>query len=208
MQVPPRKASSASATDEFQQELIALLPHLRAFSHALCHHRDLAEDLAQDALANAWRCRRQFESGTNLKAWLFTILRNQYYSRRRRTWRETPWDENKGERILAPQDQQLWSLALSSMARAIRALPDAQRDALILIAAGGFSYGEAAKICKTPVGTMKSRVARGRAALIQNLNNPQRRPRRRSVTQNSGFNDILAQLSALTPADAHSIAYA
>jgi len=208
MQLPTRDAHSALPSKDFQQDLVALIPNLRAFSRTLCRHRDLAEDLAQDALAKAWRCRGQFEPGTNLKAWLFTILRNQYYSYKRRAWRETHWDEIKGDRIAAPPDAQLWSLELSDTAHALRTLPDAQREALILIGAAGFSYGEAAKICATPVGTVKSRVARGREALIQSLDDPHNRRRCRSVEQNGASNDILAQLSALAPAGAHSIAYA
>jgi RNA polymerase sigma-70 factor (ECF subfamily) len=207
MQLPVRNAPTASPPNGFQRDLVALIPHLRAFSRVLCRHRDLAEDLAQDALAKAWRFHRQYESGTNLKAWLFTILRNEFYSHKRRAWRETHWEEDKGERIPAPQDSQLWSLELSDTARALRALPDFQREALILIAVGGFSYLDAAKICKTPVGTVKSRVARGRAALVENLESPHGRPRRRPVEQISGSADILGQLSALMPG-AHSAAHA
>src|SRR6185437_13107847 len=207
MPAPPCKAPSVPASGGFQRELVALIPFLRAFSRTLCHHRDLAEDLAQTALAKAWQHRERFEPGTNLKAWLFTILRNEFYSDRRRAWRETHWDEIKGERIAAPADSQLWSLELSDTARALRNLPDLQREALILIAAGGFSYVDAAKICQAPIGTMKSRMARGRAALAQNLDSPHGQPRR-AAGENSGSDDILAQLRALTPADAHSIAYA
>lgn len=190
----------------FQRDLVVLIPYLHAFSRALCHHRDLAEDLTQDALAKAWRARRQFQAGTNLKAWLFTILRNEFYSHRRRAWRETHWDQVKGDCIEAPPDLQVWSLELSDTAHALRALPNNQRDALLLIAAAGFSYEHAAKICKTPVGTMKSRVARGRAALVKNLNGPPNR-RSRLVDQAGGTNDILAQLSVLMPAGAPSAAY-
>ena len=208
MQLPKRDAPSASSSKDFQQNLTALIPYLRAFSRAICRHRDLAEDLAQDALAKAWRCRSQFEPGTNLKAWLFTILRNEFYSHKPRVWRETRWDEFKGDLIAAPPDAQLWSVELSDTAHALRALPDAQREALILIGAAGFSYRDAAKICETPVGTMKSRLARGRMALIRNLDGPHNRRRCRSVDQIYGSNDILAQLSALMPADAGGIAHA
>ena len=207
MPAPPSKVASVPASGGFQRELVALIPFLRAFSRTLCQHKDLAEDLAQTALAKAWQYRRRFEPGTNLKAWLFTILRNEFYTYRRRAWRETHWDEIKGESIAAPADSQLWALELSDTARALRSLPDLQREALILIAAGGFSYVDAAKICQAPIGTMKSRMARGRAALVQNLDCPQRPPHG-AAGQISGSDDILAQLRALTPADAPRIAHA
>ena len=208
MHLPTRNALPASPPNGFQRDLVALIPHLRAFSRVLCRHRDLAEDMAQDALAKAWRFHRQYQSGTNLKAWLFTILRNEFYSHKRRAWRETHWDEDKGERIAAPQNSQLLSLELSDTARALRALPDFQREALLLVAVGGFSYIDTAKICKTPIGTVKSRVARGRAALVENLDSPQRRPRRQPAAQNNGANDILTQLGALMPPGAHGSAHA
>lgn len=80
----PEKSNSLSATDQFQRDIIALIPHLRAFARSLCRQPTLGEDLAQEALARAWRSRERFQRGSNLKAWLFTILRNEYYSQRRR----------------------------------------------------------------------------------------------------------------------------
>ena len=207
MQLPTSTAVTALPSPAFRRDLVALIPYLRAFSRALCRHRDLADDMAQDALAKAWRCHRQFETGTNLKAWLFTILRNEFYTHKRRSWRETHWDENKGEGIPAPQESPLWSLELSDTARALHALPDIQREALILVGAGGLSYADTAKICKTPLGTIKSCVARGRAALIQDLDDKQRRPQRRP-TDIGGAADILAQLSVLMPKNAPSAAHA
>src|SRR5271156_4792461 len=102
MKVPTHDAPSPSPPRDFQQDFIPLIPHLRAFSRAICRHRDLAEDMAQEALAKAWRCRDQFEPGTNLKAWLFNIFRNEFYSHKRRAWRETRWDESKGDRAAPP----------------------------------------------------------------------------------------------------------
>ncbi len=197
-----------STAPQFQRDLLALIPHLRAFSHSLCRRRDLGEDLAQDALAKAWRSRGSFDPGTNLKAWLFTILRNEFYSQKRRAWRQTDWDEAKGHRIAGAPDAQLWSLALSDTAHALRELPEGQREALILIAAGGFSYEDAANICGTKVGTMKSRVARGRQALLNMLDGKDRFTRCASVSHDGGSHDILAQLNALTPADTRGAAHA
>jgi len=208
MKSKDRKQISSVPVAPCQDGLVALIPHLRAFSRILCRDPALAEDMAQDALAKAWRSRSQFQPDSNLKAWLFTILRHQFYSHRRRAWRDTQWDETKGERIAVPPNSQHWALELSDTAHALHELPDIQREALILIAAGGFSYEEAAKICDAPVGTMKSRMARGRAALMQSLDGDTKHPRDLSVRRNGGTNDILAQLKALTPADARRTALA
>src|ERR1700743_75941 len=150
------KPASRGMARDFQRDMVALIPHLRAFARSLCHQQDLGEELAQETLAKAWRARERFEPGTNLKAWLFTILRNEYHSHGRRAWRQAHWDEDKAGRIAAPADLQLLSLELSDTANAMRDLPDSQREALVLVAAGGFSYEEAGKICGVPVGTVKS----------------------------------------------------
>ena len=198
----PRLLRDPSAC--FQRDLVALIPHLRAFSRTLCGTKASAEDLAQDALAKAWRARDSFEPGTNLKAWLFTILRNEFYSYGRSAWRQTPWDENLAESIPAPARAQEWAMQLSDAARALRELPDAQREALILISAGGFSYDEAAKICGVAAGTVKSRVARGRKALLQKLDGHTPLATRMQMHVTNGTNDIMAQLNALTT---HNAAY-
>jgi RNA polymerase sigma-70 factor (ECF subfamily) len=208
MKSKTREPVSTTRGDPFQTALVALIPHLRAFSRILCRNPVLAEDMAQDALAKAWRSRCQFQEGTNLKAWLFTILRHQFYSHQRRAWRDAQWDETKGDRIAAAPNSQQWAMELSDTANALHELPDIQREALILIAAGGFSYEEAAKICDAPVGTMKSRLARGRAALMQSLDSDEKHARTSSVRRDGGTNDILAQLKALTPAEAPRAALA
>ena len=200
MKLQQHKKPSQNPGNQFRQDILALVPHLRAFARNLCRGADMAEDLAQEALVKAWRSQDRFEPGTNLKAWLFTILRNEFYSQRRRNWRQTRWDEVKAERIAAPPDPQFWALQLSDTERGLRDLPDGQREALILIAAAGFSYEEAAEICGTAIGTMKSRVARGRLALADILDgktNFADRDRRMDPSDS-----ILAQLSALTPAGA------
>jgi RNA polymerase sigma-70 factor (ECF subfamily) len=193
----PAKTSDARG---FQKDMVALMPQLRAFARVLCHHRELGEDLAQETLVKAWKARSHFEAGTNLKAWLFTILRNEFHSHARRAWRQTHWDEIKGDRIAGAADPQMWSLDLSDTAHALRELPDHQREAVVLVCAGGFSYEDAAQICGAPVGTLKSRVARGRAALIETLDGDRKITRSPSVTQSGGSDDILAQLAALAPA--------
>jgi RNA polymerase sigma-70 factor (ECF subfamily) len=197
--------SNPPSPPSFQSELLALMPHLRAFARSLCHNRELAEDLVQDTLTKAWVARARFEPGTNMKAWLFTILRHELYSHGRRAWRQVHWDSDKGERIPAPANQQLWAAELNDAAHVLHSLPDHQRDAIILVSAGGFSYEEAAEICDVPIGTMKSRVARGRTALTETLAG--NLPLKRHVLNGSPGEDILAQLSALTPADAHRAAF-
>ena len=81
--------------EDFREKLVELIPFLRAFARTLCGHRDEADDLCQEALAKAWQSRATFEPGTNLKAWLFMILRNQFYSEKRRAWRQKPWEDRK-----------------------------------------------------------------------------------------------------------------
>jgi RNA polymerase sigma-70 factor (ECF subfamily) len=201
--LPPSRAAP-----NFQRDLVALIPQLRAFSHALCGRRAIAEDMAQEALAKAWRSRDRFESGTNLKAWLFTILRNEFYSHSRRAWREAHWDEDLGERIPAPAREQEWAVELADTARALGELPEHQREALILVAAGGFTYEDAARICDTPVGTLKSRVARARVALLELLDGDKLLPRHAPPCAKGALEDVLAQLTLLMPRAAASAAYA
>ena len=157
-----KRKSSSSPSDLFRRDLLALIPQLRAFARSLCNHRELAEDMAQGTLVKAWQAHTAFRPGTNLRAWLFTILRNEFYTYRRRSWRQSHWDEIKGGRIATPAEPQHWALELSDATRGLHELPDGQRESLILVAAAGFSYEEAAEICGVPVGTVKSRVARGR----------------------------------------------
>lgn len=153
---------------QFKIDLIALVPQLRAFAHTLSGDHAGADDLAQEALIRAWQHRASFEPGSNLRAWLFTILRNHFYSSRRRASRRAPWNQDVAER--AGQDGgQIWAAELSDVARALRSLPIEQREAVILVGAGGFAYEEAASINECAVGTIKSRVARGRRALIAML---------------------------------------
>jgi RNA polymerase sigma-70 factor (ECF subfamily) len=198
---------SSLPNDQFQSDLIALIPHLRAFSRSLCSRRDLAEDLAQEALVKAWRARDSYISGTNLKAWLFTILRNTFYSQGRRAWREAHLDVGVAESIAAPPKEQDWSIELTDVARALRKLPDAQRDAVILVGAGGVSYKDAAKICSANIGTMKSRVARGRIALLGFMEGVNPLPLRSVEPPTTGSDDIFAQLGALTRTDQGLTAY-
>lgn len=184
--------------ESFRANLVALIPFLRAFAQTLSGRREEADDLCQEALAKAWQARATFEPGTNLKAWLFVILRNQFYSEKRRAWRQKPWDQGVADQTLVSHGEQQSALSLSDLARNLRLLPDEQREALILVGAGGFSYEEAAGICKCAVGTIKSRVARARVALAQSIEG--KRPRRHQPpADKSATADILSQLDDLVP---------
>jgi RNA polymerase sigma-70 factor (ECF subfamily) len=152
---------------EFTRELLSLVPHLRAFARTLAQNAADADDLAQDALAKAWAGRRAFAAGTNLHAWVFTILRNLYYSDARRSWRRLPLDQDYAERTLVAPERSDATIAVDQLRLAIAALPREQREALILVTAAGFSYDQAAAICGCAVGTVKSRVSRARESVWQ-----------------------------------------
>jgi RNA polymerase sigma-70 factor (ECF subfamily) len=149
----------------FQRELVKLIPHLRAFARTLTGNAAQADDLAQDAMIKAWDARNSFQLGTNMKAWTFMILRNQFYSDKRRSWRQIQLDQEAAERTLVAVDNPEAPLALDELRLAMAMLPDEQREALTLVGAGGFAYEEAADICGCAIGTVKSRVSRARKAL-------------------------------------------
>src|SRR4030081_2867919 len=112
----PTSASSAHAQKpdnlDFKTELLGLVPFLRAFARSLTGNQEAADDLAQETLVKAWQSRASFIPGTNLKSWLFTILRNQFYSDRRRAWRQAPWDETAAERVPVARGEQIWAVQL------------------------------------------------------------------------------------------------
>ena len=149
----------------FKAELVALIPHLRAFARTLAGDPTAADDLAQDAMMKAWDARASFQMGTNMKAWTFMILRNQFYSEKRRSWRQSQLDQEAAERTLVAVDDPEAPVALDELRQGLAMLPPEQREALILVGAGGFAYEEAADICGCAVGTVKSRVSRARRAL-------------------------------------------
>jgi RNA polymerase sigma-70 factor (ECF subfamily) len=199
----PTKDRSICDTDvkdsAFRAEMIALIPFLRAFARTLSGHRDDADDLCQETLAKAWQSRAAYQMGTNLKAWLFMILRNQFYSDRRRSWRQQPWHDSDAENLQATQDDQDAKLDLSDLSRALRLLSDEQREALILVGAGGFSYEEASSICGCALGTIKSRVARGRTMLQELLECQSPEPLGRREDRGDAVDEILGELDRLSP---------
>jgi RNA polymerase sigma-70 factor (ECF subfamily) len=160
------KGRSIMPTDaDFGTELLTLVPHMRAFARSLCANRELADDLTQDTLEKAIKAAASFTPGTNMKAWLFMILRNQFYSYKRRSWRSTELDPEVAERSLVAVNNPAGALELDELRRAMAMLPDEQREALILIGAGGLSYEEASEITGVAIGTVKSRVSRARDRL-------------------------------------------
>jgi RNA polymerase sigma-70 factor (ECF subfamily) len=196
-----------NAAAEFEAGLTKLMPFLRAFAQSLSGEPELAEDLAQGALANAWRSRGSFTPGSNLKAWLFMILRNEFYSHQRRAWRQVLWDAEALETIPVPPGEQQWAVELSDTARALRGLPDAQREALILVGVGGFSYEDAAALSSKAVGTMKSRVGRARKSLRRILDGQAALPAKSRPANGTAMTEILAQLSLLSAPPAVASAF-
>lgn len=153
----------------FKRELLATLPGLRAFAVSLIGSHDRADDLVQDTIMKAWAKQESFELGTNMKAWLFTILRNEFYSQMRKRGREIQDSDGVFTESLAVHPSQYGTLDLQDFRKALDTLPADQREAIILIGASGFSYEEAAEICDCAVGTIKSRVSRARTRLQQLL---------------------------------------
>ena len=174
----PRPEPVPLPDDEFKDQLAQVIPHLRAFGRSLSGSRDLADDLVQETLLKAWAARKRFQAGTNMRAWTFIILRNLFLSQMRRARFKGEWDDVTAAKILAAPASQDRHVELGDMQRALLHLPQPQREALILVGAGGFAYEEAAEICGCAVGTIKSRVARGRVAL-ENLLTEGKLPSRR-----------------------------
>lgn len=156
--------------DDFRNGLLSLIPHLRAFARGLCGRPDLADDLVQETVMKAWVARERYEPGTNMKAWTFTILRNHFLNEIRRSSRMTEMDEGTEHPDLVAEASQEDAVHVSDLQSALYRLPEDRREALLLVGAGGFSYEEAAQVCGVPAGTIKSRVARGRAQLMAMLN--------------------------------------
>lgn len=158
-----------SASTAFKSELIELLPSLRAFARSLAHNSAQADDLVQDTLVKALANVERFEPGTNLRAWLFTILRNHYYSQLRKLKREVEDADGKFAARLAVRPEQDGSVDLEDFKIAFQQLAPDHREVLTLVGASGCSYEEAATICGCAVGTIKSRVNRARRKLADLL---------------------------------------
>jgi RNA polymerase sigma-70 factor (ECF subfamily) len=154
--------------------MLAAVPSLRAFAISLSGNVDRADDLVQETLLRALANINSFEPGTNMSAWLFTILRNLFRSEYRKRRREVEDADGSYAETLKSQPEQTGHVEFQEFRVALAKLPDDQREALILVGASGFSYEEAAEICGCAVGTIKSRVnrARTRLANLLSIDNP------------------------------------
>ncbi|WGH77708.1 RNA polymerase sigma factor [Jannaschia ovalis] len=150
-----------------RDELVEHLPAMRAFAVSLTRNAALADDMVQDSLVKAWSNLDKFQAGTNMRAWLFTILRNTYYSNRRKAKREVPDTDGAITASLSRKPDHDGRLNMMDFEVAFAKLPEEQREALVLVGASGFAYEEAAATCGVAVGTIKSRVNRGRAKLVE-----------------------------------------
>jgi RNA polymerase sigma-70 factor, ECF subfamily len=159
--------ASRTNRDTTRGRLVSMIPSLRAFAISLCGDPCRADDLVQETLVKAWDHLDSFEEGTNLKSWLITILRNTFLSECRKRRREV--EGRNGEYDLAAPPEQFGKMDLNDLLVALAKLPPEQRVAIILVAAERFSYEEVAKICGCSIGTIKSRVNRGRRKLADLL---------------------------------------
>jgi RNA polymerase sigma-70 factor (ECF subfamily) len=166
-EIGKRIEGAMTAAPSWRDEVVGLIPALRAFAWSLSHNGSDADDLVQDTLVKAWTNREKFEPGTNLRAWLFTILRNTYYSAILRRRREVRDETGEYAGALRTPPTQEWSIAMRALQAALQKLPAEHREALILVGAAGLSYEEVAEICGCALGTIKSRVNRARARLLK-----------------------------------------
>src|ERR1700724_3520755 len=164
-----RSMSPHNPHNNVREVMLAAVPSLRAFAISLCGNVDRADDLVQEALLRAWANLSSFEPGTNMSAWLFTILRNLFRSEYRKRRREVPDGDGTYAETLKTQPEQASRGEVEEFRTALAKLPPDQREALVLVGASGFSYEEAAQICGRAGGTIKSRVNRARTRLAELL---------------------------------------
>ncbi|MEM9637875.1 MAG: RNA polymerase sigma factor, partial [Pseudomonadota bacterium] len=150
-----------------RDELVEHLPAMRAFAISLTRNGATADDMVQDTLVKAWTNIDKFQVGTNMRAWLFTILRNTYYSSRRKAKREVADVDGTHTESMAEKPAHDGRLQMTDFRDAFAQLSDEQREALLLVGASGFSYEEAAEMCGVAVGTIKSRTNRARQRLAE-----------------------------------------
>lgn len=164
-----QEQTGEESEEQLRSDIIEQLPRLTWFARSLTRNASAAEDLVQDTALKALSNLDKFKVGTNLRAWLFTILRNQFYSSKRKgKWEVEDVEGVQAARLVQLPDQEP-RIALEEFRVAFMALPDDQREALFLVGVSGFSYEEAAETCGCAIGTVKSRVNRGRAKLTAAL---------------------------------------
>ena len=161
--------NAADSASDPRDEIVDHLPAMRAFALSLTRNGTAADDLVQDTIVKAWKNIDKFSAGTNMRAWLFTILRNTFYSDRRKSKREVADVDGAMAATLSQKPDHDGRMALADFEAVFTELPSEQREALMLVGAMGFSYEEAAETCEVAVGTIKSRVNRGRLRLAELL---------------------------------------
>ncbi|MBF0665107.1 MAG: sigma-70 family RNA polymerase sigma factor [Brevundimonas sp.] len=167
-----RSAGGIVDRTEWREAVTARIPSLRAFAWSLCRNGADADDLVQETLTKAWTYRDRFEPGTNLRAWLFTILRNSWYSTVAKRSREVADEDGHHAARLTAEGSQEWTLELSALRVALDDLPPEHREAIVMVGAAGLSYEEAAEIAGCALGTIKSRVNRARNRLAEAMDMP------------------------------------
>jgi len=153
----------------FASELLAVVPSLRAYAFSLTCNAHATDDLVQETLLKAWASQAQFQPGSSMNAWTFTVLRNVFYTQCRKRKREVEDPDGVFAAGLSAPPQQDAGLAYQDFLGAFSTLPAEQREALILVGVKDMSYDEAASVCQVPVGTIKSRLNRARKGLSQML---------------------------------------
>jgi RNA polymerase sigma-70 factor (ECF subfamily) len=169
--------------EDVRETVVSMMPAMRALARLLTRNAAEADDLLQDSLVKALANIDRFEPGTNLRAWLFTILRNTFYNSMRRRQNEKMAIQSLSRHAVEQGANQEWRVQIGEVESDIGSLPDEQREAIILVGAVGLSYEEAAEICQCALGTIKSRVYRAREKLVTRADGPADQPTDRDVTR-------------------------
>lgn len=194
----PKPLATTQLARSFSRELTREMTGLRGYAMGLCQSRDLADDMIQETLLNAWSARDRFQAGTNLTAWCTRILRNVFYSYKRRSWRTQPLPDAMIDSLAEDDGNLDHRQDLLAVWHAMALLPVEQREALLLVGAGGETYGEAAGVFGCALGTVKNRVSRARARL-EELTGPEQASLIRASGPNASdvLDDLMAQAARI-----------
>ena len=184
------------AADSFSTELVDVIPSLRAYARALTRNAADCDDLVQETLAKALKYHDRYESGTRLKSWLFTIMRNTFYTATKKSARERPGLEDCVAETVLVDPVHDAVITHKRLLAAIERLPRQYREMLILVVMLGETYEDAASICGCAVGTVKSRVNRARRMVMQEMEDGAAQPRGKAVLANRRL-DIAAGFGAI-----------
>lgn len=195
----PEARPIGDASQSFSSDLARQITELRGYAIWLCRSSSLADDLIQETLLNAWSARDRFQPGTNLKAWCTTILRNIFFSYKRRSWRTAPLPDDLIATLAADEGDPSHKFELLALRHAIELLPVEQREAILLVGVGSESYIDAARVCGCAVGTIKSRVSRARVRLTELMSdNNASLMSDQSMTAGDALSDLMDQFFRLT----------